>query len=84
MTQRKFDKNVHIVSREFHKFKKLEKKKTKTKQNEEEEISESLVVVKAGLKVFFSLEESYTGLDLLDEPSQQHSCVAHHTGSQGS
>lgn len=37
MTQRKFDKNVHSVSREFHKFKKLEKNKTKTKQNEEEE-----------------------------------------------
>lgn len=55
MTQRKFDKNVHIVSREFHKFKKLEKE-TKTKQKEEEEISESLVVVKAGLKVFFHLK----------------------------
>ena len=81
MTQRKFDKNVHSVSREFHKFKKLAKKKTK--QSEEEGISESLVVIKAGLKVFFSLEESHTGLDLLDEPSQQHSCVAHRTGSQG-
>lgn len=84
MTQRKFDKNVHSVSREFHKFKKPAKKQKKTKQNEEEEISESLVVVKAGLKVFFSLEESHTGLDLLDEPSQQHSCVAHRTGSQDS